>query len=401
MDELKTIEQVLAEGTQLVAKGDRAGAFACALVALDLDSNSEQAWLLRAQSTDDLDDAVNSLERVLVINPENAYARQELNTDRVVMLRRGVWSKLNLIPRPLLIANKLVRTLLIAGSTLLGAIVLIALCLALTLLSPRAASTTAETITPELVAAQLPATWTPIPTLLPTPTYRPPTRTPIPLYTATPEKPMVIARSKVNVNVRAGPGTMFPVLGRLPQDSPVNLVGIDSDGNFYQVEYSEEHKPGWVSVGLVEIGDGDVSALPIAIGPTPPRVVIRPTLPPTAPPTPLPQTVFVLIKNEPHRNCERWYIQGTVWDRGYGNGFVPGTQVRVWVNDAVYQTAVTHYGRNPAYWEVNFIKNQVVNGFAAIVDANGQLLSQRYPFALSADCSVANSVNEIIMDFSH
>jgi hypothetical protein len=130
-----------------------------------------------------------------------------------------------------------------------------------------------------------------------------------------------------------------------------------------------------------------------------------PAPPPPAPPLPSPIPAaahFVQIKVERSKNCGTWYLQGTVWDQGYGQGFVPGTLVRVWVGDAIYatDTAGSHNRNNPAYWEVLFPDNQAQDGSVGIVDGNGNLLSPRYAFHLTKGCTGASSVNEIIMDFA-
>jgi hypothetical protein len=133
--------------------------------------------------------------------------------------------------------------------------------------------------------------------------------------------------------------------------------------------------------------------------------------PPTAipvyvPPPPVPTNTttpgFVMIKHEPHPNCGTWYIQGTIWANGYGNGFVPGTLVRVWVNGAVYATDVagSHNKNNPAYWEVLFPNSWSGSGVVGIVDANGNLLSAQYPFTLTTNCKGAGAANQIFIDFS-
>ena len=68
--------------------------------------------------------------------------------------------------------------------------------------------------------------------------------------------------------------------------------------------------------------------------------------------------------------CDRTMISGTVWDRGYGLGFVPGTIVAVWINGNLFKTDIagSHPGSfaastgNYAYWEVTFPANQPVKG---------------------------------------
>lgn len=124
------------------------------------------------------------------------------------------------------------------------------------------------------------------------------------------------------------------------------------------------------------------------------------------PPTPLPEPTeslrFAMIKYNPSANCGTWYVQGTVWANGYGNGFVPGALVRIWVNGTVYATDVagSHNKNNPAYWEVIFPARSEGTGQVGIVDASGNLLSDQYSFSLTKRCKGSGAANQVIIDFA-
>jgi hypothetical protein len=203
-------------------------------------------------------------------------------------------------------------------------------------------------ITPQVLGLQqLPATWTPTPTATNTPTATP-TATPTNTPTATP--------------------TATPTNTPLATATPLPTATFTA---------SATRRPA-----------------------TPRPVYNPPTEEPTD--TPVPLFNFHQVKNEAAPNCGTWYIQGTVWANGYGNGFVPGTLVRVWANGGVYATDVagSHARNNPAYWEVLFPKSTDSSGLVGIVDANGNLLSPQYPFHLTPSCKGSGAVNEIIIDFS-
>ncbi len=116
-----------------------------------------------------------------------------------------------------------------------------------------------------------------------------------------------------------------------------------------------------------------------------------------------------MIKFEQAPNCGAWYLSGTVWDQGYGKGFVPGAIVRADANGRTYKDVAGSHPSNPnqingdqGYWEIVFgYKPVAVSGTIAIVDGSGNLLSPEYPFTLTSNCRGAGAVNQILIDFSH
>jgi len=133
-----------------------------------------------------------------------------------------------------------------------------------------------------LITEAPPATMTPTPTATPTSA---PTSTPTPEPTATPTitptpEPQVRASGK-NVNVRRGPGTLFPVMAVLRDGEAAQVIARGPKG-WLQVDV--KGKSGWIYSGVVEtIGPVETLAMAENI-PTPPPA---PTpVPPTATPAP-------------------------------------------------------------------------------------------------------------------
>ncbi|MGQ9814953.1 MAG: SH3 domain-containing protein, partial [Candidatus Roseilinea sp.] len=60
-----------------------------------------------------------------------------------------------------------------------------------------------------------------------------------------------------NVNVRAGPGRQFRVLGRLAPGQIAPVIGKSADDLWWQITF--EQRPGWVSINVVQfVGDGEL-----------------------------------------------------------------------------------------------------------------------------------------------
>ncbi len=233
-------------------------------------------------------------------------------------------------------------TYAVAGLTLV-----ICLCYGLIFLNPRVNPIGAlQPVVPtaQVSKFELPPTWTPTATIAPTDTP-----TPEPTGTATPVPP----------NTAVPTFTPLPTNTRIPTRVPATRV-------------------------------------PATRVPATPR-------PPAPPATPIPPpSHFNRIKYQASKNCGTWYLQGTLWDRGYGNGFVPGTIVRAWFSGGGTRDAVagSFNKNNPGYWEMVFPNGQVQDGSLGIVDAAGNGLSPTYSFHLTKGCTGSSSVNEIIMDFA-
>lgn len=135
-------------------------------------------------------------------------------------------------------------------------------------------------------ATSVPATDTPVVSTA-TPTTVP---TSAPTETATPEpiptvntQPRVVANQVINV--RSGPGTVYPVVNQLAAGQPVAVLARNGDSTWWQVDLGGGSL-GWVAASVVETaGALDVVALAQNIPPTPtPRP--QPTPAPTNTPAP-------------------------------------------------------------------------------------------------------------------
>lgn len=123
---------------------------------------------------------------------------------------------------------------------------------------------------PTFTPTNVPDTPTPVPTDTPVP---PPTAVP------TVEDKRVTINSQVGANLRAGPGTVYAVVGFLAQGEKVAAIAQNRDGQWIQLEN------GWVFHNLL---DGIPADLPLSRSiPSPPTST---PVPPTATATPAPST---------------------------------------------------------------------------------------------------------------
>ena len=127
-----------------------------------------------------------------------------------------------------------------------------------------------------------------------TPTTAPPTPTTAPSATPTTApasgKPQAVPKS--TMNVRAGPGVNFPVIGSATAGKPYEITGKNPEGSWYQICCIGDAK-GWLSASLVTV-QGDPATIAVADDiPTPePTATTAPTATPdpnaTATPTTAP-----------------------------------------------------------------------------------------------------------------
>lgn len=133
--------------------------------------------------------------------------------------------------------------------------------------------------------AILEATATPTVTLTPSPTS-PPTPTP------TPTSVSPTARISRIMNVRAGPGTNYPILGQTAAGDQYPISGKNPDGGWWQIIYGGQYA--WVYSPLVTAINPELVQV-ASIIPTPPPTPIPTSTPiPVAtpiPPTPVPPPV--------------------------------------------------------------------------------------------------------------
>ncbi|MCL4302245.1 MAG: protein kinase [Anaerolineae bacterium] len=135
--------------------------------------------------------------------------------------------------------------------------------------NPTPADVAAATPTPR------PPTDTPAP---PTATSLPPTDTPVPTPLP-PGIPSVIA--KTDMEVRAGPGEQYDLMGYLPEGAKAEIAGRDKERQWWQIKTTLAATGiGWIKADLELAEASETDNLPIALAP--------PT--PTATPTPVPDT---------------------------------------------------------------------------------------------------------------
>ncbi|MFC1960779.1 SH3 domain-containing protein, partial [Chloroflexota bacterium] len=108
-----------------------------------------------------------------------------------------------------------------------------------------------------------------------TATLAPPTVPPPPLASPTPLTCRVT--STVNVNVRSGPGVIYPTIGSLFAGTYMEVTGANRDGSWFVVDMNG--RQGWVSSG-VALEEGPCANLPYIYPPP------TPTFTPTYTPTP-------------------------------------------------------------------------------------------------------------------
>ncbi len=159
-----------------------------------------------------------------------------------------------------------------------------------------AAMALAPTHTPSATPTPLPPTETPTPEPTATPTGVPkPTAAPTATALAQPQ-----ASAPSAVNVRSGPGTVYPVVAQLQAGRPVDILGRNAEGSWWQVLLGNGNE-GWVAASVVDasgpVEDVAVAANipPAPVQPTPqPQPTAAPAAQPTAPPAPQPSGGYAL-----------------------------------------------------------------------------------------------------------
>jgi hypothetical protein len=219
-DSANSLAARLAEAVALVQKGRRAEGRAILLVLSERYPDNELVWMWLATAADDTDERINSLRRVVAINPRNEKARSAL-----LQLTGSGESLPPIRPEPAPIGTppdgsgrspvntQFVETALIFG--LIGAVLLIGAILLSNVVIPR--------LTPPTSTNTPPPTNTPIPTvptITPTPTYTPggPTVTPLnflpPTWTPTDPptpRPTRTLAPTLTPNPTATPASFFEV----------------------------------------------------------------------------------------------------------------------------------------------------------------------------------------------
>jgi uncharacterized protein YraI len=205
-----------------------------------------------------------------------------------------------------------------------------------------------------------------------------------------------VARLTANqtVNVRGGPGTNYPVIGRLSAGQAYPVTGKNARGDWYQFDL--DGKSAWVIANLINVS-GDPTAIQVAqnipAAPTPgptARPQPRPTSPPPAPPQPQPTAVparryeyNVAIVYKCERQPAGNWFDGTVY-RG-GQPFNGALVVFSYAPDGPQVTNPQISGPHEGYpgWNTGYFSHiihasgpEAGNWFVWIVDSNGTRISE-------------------------
>ncbi len=142
------------------------------------------------------------------------------------------------------------------------------------------------------------------------------------------------------------------------------------------------------------------TATPRPPAPTPTRRPATPT--PRAPTaTATPSYRYALAYRQYFPNCGLTFLEGTVW--GAGGAPVSGVHVKVWTAGwEVTRVTSTDPGKSAGYYDVIFSQGpRAGNWFVAVVDANGNPLSETVPFETDTiDCTPTGTGRQwVIIDF--
>lgn len=164
---------------------------------------------------------------------------------------------------------------------------------------------------PPQTAATLSHTPSPPPTVTPSPLPSPPpTLTDTPAPAATTERAAAVVTGQ-SLNVRAGPGTVHPVIGVLRQGEAVQVTGRDATGAWLEIRLADG-TAGWVGRSLVRTNpQADAIAVAVSIPTAPAPAATR-----AAPPASGRQDLEVAYLNL-HYECQRTEWQDLVRVWGY------------------------------------------------------------------------------------
>lgn len=146
--------------------------------------------------------------------------------------------------------------------------------------------------TPTIAPVEPLPTTSDIPTETPTVILVPPTPsglTPTPTSTPEPDSAAVaetepLVTAKVGLNVRLGPSTDYPVIGRLAEGETAEITGKDAISAWWQIVHtSESGDRGWVAAGEEFSTAANAEAIPVIDAPPLPEVAATATPDPSLP----------------------------------------------------------------------------------------------------------------------
>jgi uncharacterized protein YraI len=185
--------------------------------------------------------------------------------------------------------NKLVQASWRVGILVL-AVLLVAACGRRPTETPSPASlpptSTQAPATPTPASTATPVPPPPTPTLTNSPTTAP-SPPPVPdTPTATAAVSAVVATGDGVLNVRGGPGTDYPILGKLEPGAQVTLLARSADGTWFEIVYpAGSDGRGWLSGEFLQM-QGAPDQLPVAQAPATSSPTPAPTAPPSVTATP-------------------------------------------------------------------------------------------------------------------
>ena len=260
--------------------------------------------------------------------------------------------------------------------------------------------------------AVLEATDTPTPTTTPTETPTPtPTEQSTPTPTPTPSSP--IASITTRMNVRAGPGTNYPIVGQAAPGDQYIISGRNPSGGWWQIIYGGQYA--WVYSPLVTATNAEVVQVASFVPtPVPTQIPVATPIPPTAVPPPAAPSpadpcanihCFFWLRNQDFTNNGGGELKLNIGFVHQGRGDeIQGAGGSYFVElhkDGVLVSAVdnTTRGKNnthngPQGNKYNYLKavplNQVPGGNVAgnytifVKNGIGERVSQTYAFTVSA-----------------
>lgn len=136
---------------------------------------------------------------------------------------------------------------------------------AILLAACQASPTATPTLAPVIPTVAATATMAPTETLVPaTPTEAAPTETSAP-PTATQLPP--VATAKIIVNVHAGPGAVYPVIGKLKKGDKKAIIGKSQDSMWWQIQF--DSKGGWIPADFTDVQGGTNLVAVVSVAPLP------------------------------------------------------------------------------------------------------------------------------------
>jgi PKD repeat protein/uncharacterized protein YraI len=145
-----------------------------------------------------------------------------------------------------------------------------------------------------VVGTPIPPTETPAATTVPLE----PSATPTLVVQPTPGSSEPLATARTDLNIRSGPGTLYPILGILRSGQTASITGVSSDGGWWQIEFvGVAGGRGWLASTYVSAQN--TGNVPVVQAPPLPTAtpVPQPTATATSQPAATPTATPVVISN--------------------------------------------------------------------------------------------------------